>query len=207
MAKDFSLLIKTRRSIKTFSRQEIDEKLIFRIFNVATWAPSAHNAQPWRFIGITDKDLKRKLAESMAEKWAKDLSADNVSADVIVRLVEGSIERFVQAPVIIVASITMEEMDKYPDQSRQLIEQLMATQSLAAAIQNLLLAAHAEGLGACWFCAPLFCQDVVKKVLGMPQTVEPQALITLGYPAENPSMPTRKSLDEVIFKNHWGEKF
>jgi len=80
----------------------------------------------------------------------------------------------------------------------------MATQSLAAAIQNILLAAHAKGLGACWFCAPLFCQETVRRVLGMPDEVEPQALIVIGYPAEQPEPPPRKSLKEIVFKDYWG---
>ena len=60
----------------------------------------------------------------------------------------------------------------------------MAVQSVALACQNLLLAAHAHGLGACWMCAPLFVPELVRDTLDLPQTWEPQALITLGYPAE-----------------------
>ncbi|MEM2167344.1 MAG: nitroreductase family protein, partial [Candidatus Bathyarchaeia archaeon] len=107
-------------------------------------------------------------------------------------------------PAIIVAAIDMREMHKYPDRRRRRFEHLMATQSLAAAIQNILLAAYAEGLGTCWFCAPLFCQETVKKVLGMPRDVEPQALITVGYPAEKPEPPPRKPLKDIVFLNYWG---
>jgi len=70
----------------------------------------------------------------------------------------------------------------------------------------MLLAAHALGLGACWFCAPLFCPDVVKKVLRLPSDLEPQALITLGFPAEEPKPPPRKPLSEVVRWNYWEEK-
>jgi len=140
----------------------------------------------------------------MAEKWKKDLIKNGVSENERRLLLEASIERFTQAPAVIVACVSMEEMDKYPDGTRQRFEHLMATQSLAAAIQNMLLVAHSEGLGACWFCAPLFCQEVVKETLGIPKDIEPQALITLGYPDEKPMPPDRKGLEEIAYKGRWG---
>jgi nitroreductase len=70
----------------------------------------------------------------------------------------------------------------------------MGAQSVAIAVQNLFLAAHVEGLGACWMCAPLFCPDVVTTVLDLPPDWEPQALITMGYPAEVKTS-TRAPLD------------
>lgn len=72
----------------------------------------------------------------------------------------------------------------------------MAVQSVAMAGQNLLLAAHAHGLGACWMCAPLFCPDVVRSALSLPIDWEPQGLITLGNPAQSRSK-TRRKLDDV----------
>jgi nitroreductase len=82
--------------------------------------------------------------------------------------------------------MTMADMDRYPDPKRRRAEWTMATQSLALAGQNLLLAAHAEGLGACWLCAPLFCPEVVRAALGLPEDWEPQAFISLGWPDEGP---------------------
>lgn len=172
----------------------------------ARWAPSAQNAQPWRFIILTETEEKKRLAEAMAEKWNKDLIKNGVPNGERERLLEASIKRFTQAPTVIVACVSMEEMDRYPDETRQRFERLMATQSLAAAIQNMLLVAYSEGLGACWFCAPLFCQNVVKRILGIPENIEPQALITLGYPDEKPSPPRRKSLEEIVYKGMWGRR-
>jgi len=75
-------------------------------------------------------------------------------------------------------------MDTYPDARRQQNEWIMAVQSTAMAGQNLLLAAHALGLGACWMCAPLFCPAVVRETLSLPPDWQPQAILTVGYPAE-----------------------
>ena len=74
----------------------------------------------------------------------------------------------------------------------------MAIQSVALAAQNLLLTAHAAGLGACWRCAPLFCPDTVRETLSLPSDWEPQALITIGYPAEAGSPSERRSLADVV---------
>lgn len=197
-------IIKERRSIRRYLLKNVPQEIIARIIDAARWAPSAHNAQPWRFLVIFDPEVKRRLAEAMASDWLRDLERDSVPPEEAKRLTEESIKRFSEAPVLIIAAITMREMHRYPDRRRQKFEHLMATQSLAAAIQNLLLAAHAEGLGACWFCAPLFCQEIVRRVLGMPLDVEPQALITIGYPAESPEPPPRKPLKEIAFKNYWG---
>jgi nitroreductase len=93
----------------------------------------------------------------------------------------------------------MDTMDVYPDERRQQAEFVMGVQSVAAAVQNILLSAHAEGLGACWFCAPLFCQEIVQDSLELPPEVYPQALIALGKPAESPVTPPRYSLDEVVY--------
>lgn len=199
-------IFKERRSIRKYSSKKIPKETILKLLDVARWAPSAHNAQPWRFIVIDKPDIKLKLAKEMANAWKKDLIKDKVPIEVQESLIKASIEQFTNSPLLILACITMEDMDKYPDKKRQEFEHLMATQSLAAAIENLLLAACIEGLGACWFCAPLFCQEVVRNVLGVPENIEIQALITLGYPNESPNPPPRKPLEEIVYFNYWGNK-
>ena len=74
----------------------------------------------------------------------------------------------------------------------------MAAQSTAMALQNLLLAAHADGLGACWMCAPLFCPGAVRQALDLPPGWEPQALVTLGFPVDAGRPAGRKGLAEVV---------
>jgi coenzyme F420-0:L-glutamate ligase/coenzyme F420-1:gamma-L-glutamate ligase len=119
---------------------------------------------------------------------------------------KASVERFTRAPVLIVACLTMKDMIKYADESRQKSERDLAVQILGAALQNLLLAVHANGLGACWFCAPIFCKETIRKILKIPDDVEPQALITLGYPAEKPRTSSRKPLETYSHLDYWGKK-
>ncbi len=95
-------------------------------------------------------------------------------------------------------ALTRADMDRYPDARRSDAEYIMAVQSTAMATQNVLLAAHAEGLGACWMCAPLFCQEQVRTVLAMPDDWEPQALLTLGYPARPGKLKARRTLTDFV---------
>ena len=194
--------LKGRRSVRKYLEENVPGTVLRRVLDAARWAPSAHNAQPWRFILICDSKVKRRLAEAMALEWEKDLREDKVPREEREKLVSPSVEAFAGAPALIVACLTMEEMHKYPDKKRREAEHLMGVQSVAAAIQNLLIAAYAEGLGACWFCAPLFCQETVKEILDLPKQFEPQALITIGYPAEKPKAPPRKPLKTVLYKSY-----
>lgn len=194
---DVQSTIRDRRSIRQYLEAEVSPTIIHRIIKAGSWAPSAHNAQPWRFIVVKDK-MKMRLAKAMAFQYKRDLIRDSKESDEIDTLVELSVNRFSNAPVLILVCLTMVSMDVYPDETRRTIEQKLAIQSVAAGIQNLLLAAHAEGLGACWYCAPLFCPEVVKEVLDLPADFYPQALITLGKPAESPVPPSRMSLEEII---------
>ena len=189
--------LKSRRSIRKYQGREVPVELIDRVLETARWAPSAHNAQPWRFFVIRKQELKRKLAGEMAACLKADLIQDGVPERTAEERAKASIDNFSRAPVLIVACIDKGRMDSYPDSFRQKAEEVMATQSLAAAIQNLLLSASAIGLGACWHCAPLFCPDVVRRAVSISDAWFPQALVTLGYPDEDPPAPPRLSLDEI----------
>ncbi len=184
-------LLATRRSIRRYTPEPIPDALIETLLTAAAWAPSAHNRQPWRFAIIRHADAKQRLASAMGQQLHTDLSADNVSPDLIAKDVGRSYQRITGAPLLILLCLTMQDMDSYPDPLRQQHEWTMAVQSVAMAGQNLLLAAHALGLGACWMCAPLFTPDVVRHALNLPADWQPQALITVGYPAETRSKPRR----------------
>ncbi len=201
----FLRVLRERRSVRALEQRPVPRELLLKVLDAARWAPSAHNAQPWRFVVITDDKVKLALAKAMGEAWERDLLSDGVPGEVARALVEESIRRFRRAPVLVLACLTMEDMHEYPDERRRRAEHAMAVQSVAAAVQNLLLAAHVLGLGACWYCAPLFCQEVVREVLGLPGHVEPQALVALGFPAESPEPPPRKPLEEVVHWERWGQ--
>ena len=128
--------------------------------------------------------MKHALSIRLGERWRNDLAADGVDATHIEQRIAISHARLTTAGALIVVALTMEEMDIYADAARAQAEWTMAVQSTALACQNLLLAAHHYGLGACWMCAPLFAPELVRAVLDLPASWEPQALLTVGYPAE-----------------------
>ena len=135
--------IKQRRSIRRFLPREVPREVVFGVLEAAAWAPSAHNSQPWRFILLQNAQIKRILAEKMAEAWAADLARDGVIAEEPKRIERK--ERFVNAPVLILACFTMEDLRKYPDEQRQRIERDLAVESLGAALENLFLARIQRG--------------------------------------------------------------
>ncbi|MFN2221897.1 MAG: nitroreductase family protein, partial [Candidatus Promineifilaceae bacterium] len=186
-----------RRSIRQYRNEIVPHQLLLDLLKAATWAPSAHNRQPWRFAVIDQPRTKERLAKAMGKKLRADRTADGVPEEIIESDVDRSFQRITGAPVVILVALTVEGMDSYPDQRRQNNEWLMAVQSAAMAGQNLMLAAHANGLGSCWMCGPLFSPDVVRKTLNLPADWQPQGLIVLGYAAEEPQKG-RRPLAEVV---------
>lgn len=175
----------TRRSLRRYQPDPVPDHLIEQLLSAAIAAPSAHNRQPWRFAVIGDPAVKETLALAMGAQLRADLTADGLPTEAIEKDVNRSYQRLTQAPLLILLCLTMADMDRYPDGRRQHNEWLMAAQSVAMSGQNLLLAAHALGLGACWLCAPLFCPDIVRATLKLPADWQPQGLVTIGYPAES----------------------
>lgn len=186
-------MIRTRRSIRQYLDKPVARELVEKTLDAARWAPSAHNRQPWRFAIIEAAETKHALASAMGQQLRADLERDGVAKELIDQDAARSYDRITHAPSVIVVCVTMRDMDSYSDARRNHAEYLMATQSVAMAAQNLLLAAHALGLGACWMCAPLFVPEIVRDVLQLDAAWEPQALITLGYAAEE-RRKTRSSL-------------
>lgn len=194
---DLFNFIRSRRSIRRYTSQALSLETIQRLLAAAGWAPSAHNRQPWRFAVVSDEAAKINLAQAMGQRLRSDRLADGDPLEAVQADVARSYARIASAPAVIAACLSMADMDRYPDDRRSAAELTMAVQSVAMAVQNLLLAAHAENLGACWMCAPLFCPDAVAAALALPEDWQPQALITVGHPADGGRPPVRKSVDAV----------
>jgi coenzyme F420-0:L-glutamate ligase/coenzyme F420-1:gamma-L-glutamate ligase len=193
----FQELVSTRRSIRSFTDQPVGEDVLGRLLRVACDAPSAHNRQPWRFVVLQDVKLRQRLIEAMSQSFRTDLERDGLSSTEIERQVARGRDRILGASAVVLLFVTMEDMDHYPDGIRQAAERAMAIQSVALAGGHLLLAAHAEGLGACWVCSPLFAPEIVRQTLELPESWEAQGMIVLGHPAEDGRDRQRKSLQEV----------
>ena len=194
---DLAVHIGRRRSVRRYRPSSISRDVVKRLLTAASGAPSAHNKQPWRFVILDRFASRQKLAQAMGRKLRQDRTADGDAPELIEADIDRSYQRITQAPIAIVLCIDMRDMHCYPDQSRTDAEYLMAVRSTAMAAQNLLLAAHAEGLGACIMCAPLFCPEVVIESLQLSPQWRAQMLVTIGEPAAPGKNRPRLPLDEI----------
>ncbi|MDB5824291.1 MAG: fbiB [Herminiimonas sp.] len=192
-------LLAGRRSIRRYEARPVPLDITTGLLEAAVCAPSAHNRQPWRFAVIEKFERKDKLARAMGVRLRADRMRDHDDAEAIEQDVARSRARIVEAPLCILVALTMEEMDRYPDSLRSEAEHTMAVQSTAMAMQNLLIAAHGFGLGASIMCAPLFCPEVIVSALDLPSHWQAQALVTVGYPAQQKMIRRRPLSDVALF--------
>jgi PPOX class probable F420-dependent enzyme len=195
---DFLPLARGRQSVRQFQDRSVPRAALEEMIEAARWAPSPHGAQPWRFVVLTRREAKRTLAEAMGDEWWRTLAMDGEVEDVVARRLRLSRQRIEQAPALILACLYLSDLDRYPDPDRQRAEEVMAIQSLGAAIQNMLLAAHALGLDTGWMCAPLFAQQTVRAALDLDAGLIPHALIPVGYKAAEPRRRPHRLASELI---------
>lgn len=191
-------LVLSRRSIRAFRDDPIPRALVCDLLADALWSPSPHNSQPWRFTVLTGQDDRERLASAMAERLAEELRADGVEPGLIERQTARSQDRIVGAPVTLLCSLVGDGLVPYPDERRTALEWEMAVQSVGAVLQTLFLVAAERGIGSCWMAAPMYCPEVVRGSLSLPDTYVPQALALLGYPAGPGKIRPRRPLDTVI---------
>jgi nitroreductase len=195
----FLRLASSRRSVRRFAPRKLTHGQIEQLIEAACWAPSNHNRQGWKFVVFEDPQEIRMLAEQSRRAVKESLAeAPRLAATQTDELVHFA-GAFDQAPVVI---LVMHK--KSPAIGKSMLS--LATSELASgevlsaamACQNLLLAAHVMGLGACLMTAPMLAGEVWKSLGGLPVGFEPTCLIALGYPAQMPVAPKRKKLEHVV---------
>ena len=196
----FPRLVRERRSVRHFRPDPVPRPVVEALIEAAGWAPSPHGRQPWRFAVVTRQAVKVGLADAMGAAWVEQLAMDGQDAETVAARLAGSRRRLLGAPVLIVPCLYTADLDRYPDPDRQAAEELMAVQSLGAAVQNLLLAAYDRGLDAGWMCAPLFCPDTVRDALGLASDLSPQAIITVGHALQDPQRRGRLPVERLIVR-------
>lgn len=196
-AESFYTLVHDRRSIRRYKDTPVSGAVIQRVLEAGLQAPSAHNRQPWRFVVLNSPEAREALARKMGARLRADLESDGLEPAAIEKDVSRSYARITGSALAVVLCLDEATLDEYPDRERSRAEFLMAVQGVAMAGENILLAAHAEGLGACWVCAPLFVPELVRKELELPSGWIPQAMILLGYPIDTGRRRGRRPLEEV----------
>jgi len=185
--------LRSRRSIRRFKADPMPDSVIEDLLATATFAPSAHNRQPWRFAVVKDPAARQRLGAALTSKMRADMQVEGAPESEIESRVTRSLRRIDEAPALIL--LCRDVTDVRVDTPE---EALMGTQSVAAAGLQLLLAAHAAGLGANWICWPLYAQAETRVALELPDAWEPQAMVFIGYSAEGPKEKIQKKLDDLV---------
>jgi len=191
-ATDLHTFLQTRRSIRRFKPDPVPDSVIERILTTAAFAPSAHNRQPWRFVVLTDSSARARLGEALTSKMRADMQAEGANESDIEKRATSSLHRMDEAPLVVVLCRDVNDIRMNTTE-----EAMMSIQSTALAGLQLMLAAHAEGLGSNWICWPLYAQEATQKALELPETWESQAMYFLGYPDETPKVKEMKDLKSV----------
>jgi len=163
--------IKTRRSIRRYKKDRVPKETLEKVLEAGSWAPSGGNIQPWKFIILTDPEIKRQVAKYF-------LSGRHLD----------------EAPLAILVVID-------PGTA------FTPTQDGTLAVYSMMLAAHSLGLGTCWVHPGKGYNDEgVKDILDISRDKRVICALPLGYPAEAPTS-TRKKLEEIAFRERWGNKY
>lgn len=170
--------IKSRRSVRAFTDQPVSREEVEKLIDMARWAPSAGNIQPWEFIVVRDLEIKRGLCKAALNQTFIE-----------------------QAPVVIVVCANPQR-SSHGYGSRGI--NLYCLQDTAAATQNMLLAAHSMGLASCWVGA--FREDEATQTLKIPSGLRPIAIVPIGHAAEKPRTRPRRPLDQIIHYETCGQQ-
>jgi 5,6-dimethylbenzimidazole synthase len=197
-------VIAERRDMRHFLSAPIDPAVLARLLEAAHQAPSVGLMQPWRFVRVTDPELRRKMHALVEEERLRTAEGLGSRRDEFLRL---KVEGILACGEILVAAL-MDGRERYVFGRRTLPEMDLA--SVACAIQNLWLAARAEGLGMGW--VSMFDPDGLARLLAMPPGSKPVAMLCLGYveafyPApmlEQQGWAHSRPLEDLVFLNTWG---
>lgn len=172
-----------RRSVRRFKGEPVPVHLMEAAVAEALTAPAPHHSRPVRFLWLQTPAIRRRLLESMKNKWCRDLASDGRPADAIERRVaRGQI--LYDAPEVIIPMLVPEGAHSYPDAARTNAEHTMFTVAVGAAVQALLVGLAVRGLGSCWIGSTIFAADLVRTELQLPADWEPLGAIAIGYAAE-----------------------
>jgi len=193
-------LLRTRRSVRRFRAEPVSEEELAALVEAATSAPSAGNRQAYRLLLVASRPRLDAMAAAVREEVARLKAGVRADAAPEADAYLESFLHFAGAPLV-VAPIhrcgpdLLAAAGAAPRLSRGDAD---ALSSVAAAIENLLLCAHALGLGACWMTGPLVAADALARILEVPQGWALSALVPVGRPAEEPAPPPRRRSEALV---------
>ena len=190
-------VLAARRTVREFTSEPVDPGAVRRAIAAAITAPAPHHSTPWRFAVLQTPAARAALLADMLAAWIADLRGDGFTPEQIARRVRRG-EPLRRAPLLIVPCLHAEAAHTYPDPRRNAAEREMFVVAMGAAVQNLLVALAAEGLGSCWVSSTMFCRDVTRAALGLPAGWDPMGAVGVGHPAAPPSDRPSRNPDTFV---------
>ena len=185
-------VIERQRACRTFTDAEVPDDVVGRVLRAATRAPSAENAQPWVFVVVRDAVTRASIGELMRRAWdggARRHSEGRLSPALLADVDRGATGSLARAPVHVIVGADL----------ARCLPQTVGS-SIFPAVQNLLLAATAEGLGSVLTTLATTQADEIRRLAGLAATIEIVAVVPLGWPARPAAPGTRRPLSEVAFR-------
>jgi coenzyme F420-0:L-glutamate ligase/coenzyme F420-1:gamma-L-glutamate ligase len=184
-----------RRSVRSFSSEPVPDGLIRQAVTDALTAPAPHHSAPWRFVHI--RAARTALLTAMRDAWITDLRSDGLAESAITRrLRRGNV--LWAAPELVVPCLVADSAHFYPDIRRSKAEETMFHVAMGAGVQNFLISLSVTGLGSCWVSSTLFCPDIVRTILELPEDWQPMGAVAIGYPASPPAVRTGRDPDDYL---------
>jgi nitroreductase len=193
---DFFELVHAQRACRAFADDPVTDADLARILDAAVHAPSAENKQPWEFVVVRDPDQRAAIGSLMARAWStvgRSFSESRLSPGLLADVDRGATGGIAEAPVHVVVGA---------DTERGLAA--TAAESVFPAIQNLLLAAGALGLGSALTTIAVGYATELRTIVGFPDSVLPMAVVPIGHPARPLGPPRRDAFADHTHRDHYG---